>query len=54
MVSSDKDIVSKCNNIGDRFKKEFRKENLSLNFEKNSEFMKKDPEEVKKILLYLK
>lgn len=28
------------------FKNEFRKENLSLSFEKNTEFMKKDPEEV--------
>lgn len=30
----------------DSIKNEFRKENFSLNFEKNSQFRQKDPEEV--------
>ncbi|RNA08552.1 hypothetical protein BpHYR1_009582 [Brachionus plicatilis] len=46
MQSLDKETESKSFNWRDRFKNEFRKENLSLNFEKDSQFMKKDPEEV--------
>lgn len=53
MASLDKEFVSKSYNLRDRFKYEFRKENLSFNFEKNSQFMKKDPEEVNKIFYFI-
>ncbi|CAF1055615.1 unnamed protein product [Brachionus calyciflorus] len=46
MENLDHQTASKSSRLWKKFKDEFRTENCSLNFEKNSEFMKKDPEEV--------
>lgn len=51
MENLDKEESSKSFNLRDRLKNEFSRENISLNFEKNFQLMKKDPEEVIKLNL---